>query len=97
MREVVISPAAIRQYKKLPATARSLLKRVIDERLGREDPTVEDRNRFRLRRPSTYADFELRIESWRVYYRVQEDFIYVELIGLKEGNKLIIEGREFVL
>ncbi len=97
MREVVFSLAAIRQYKKLPAAARSLLKRVIDERLGREDPRLEDRNRFRLRRPSPYADFELRVENWRVYYRVQEDFIYVELIGRKEGKKIIIEGRELVL
>ena len=58
---------------------------------------VEVHNRFRLRRLSPFADFELRIEIWRVYYRVQEDFIYVELIGRKEGNKLIIEGRELVL
>lgn len=67
------------------------------ERLGKEDPTQEDRNRFRLKRVSPYADFELRVEPWRVFYRVQESRVVVELIGRKRGNVLVIEGKEFHL
>jgi len=95
--EVVFSPAAVRQYKRLPAAARSLLKKEIYERLALEDPTEENRNRFRLRRLSPHADFELRVEPWRVFYRVQEDVVIVELIGRKKGNVLLIEGKEFKL
>jgi mRNA-degrading endonuclease RelE of RelBE toxin-antitoxin system len=97
MREVVFSPAAARQYKKLPAHARSLIKSRVSELLGGEDATEETRNRFRLRRQSLHADYELLVEPWRLYYRVRGDLVVVELIGRKEGNRLFIEGKEFRL
>ncbi|MBI4600334.1 MAG: type II toxin-antitoxin system RelE/ParE family toxin [Planctomycetes bacterium] len=97
MREVVLAPAAVRQFKRLPARVRSHLRSVMRELLELQDAAEETRNRFRLRRPSTHADFELRVESWRVFYRVGEDIIFVELIGEKRGNTLWIEGKEFVL
>lgn len=46
---------------------------------------------------SPYADFELRIESWRVFYRVKEEVVIVELIGRKKGNVVLIDGKEFEL
>jgi len=94
---VVFSPAATRQYKRLPAAARTLLKKEIREQLARQDAMEETRNRFRLRRFSPHADFELRVEPWRVFYRVQEDLVIVELIGRKRGDALLIEGKEFKL
>lgn len=97
MFEVVLSPAAVRQYKRLPASARSLLKKTLTERLANQDPREEDRNRFRLRRFSPNADFELRVEQWRVFYRVQGNLVMVELIGQKKGNVLIVGGKEFKL
>ena len=97
MNRVVFAPAALRQYKRLPAAARTLLKKEIREQLALQDPTVETRNRFRLRRLSPHADFELRIEPWRVFYRVQEERVVVELIGRKQGNVLLIGGKEFEL
>jgi mRNA-degrading endonuclease RelE of RelBE toxin-antitoxin system len=93
--QVVFSPAAVRHFKRLPAAVRSLLKKVIRERLAEQDPTEETRNRFRLRRLSEYADYELRVDSWRIFYRVQEKTVTVELIGLKKGNVLLIAGKEF--
>lgn len=95
MNRVVFSPAAVRQYRRLPAAARSLLRKEIYQRLACEDPSEQNRNRFRLRRVSPHADFELRVEPWRVFYRVQEDLVTVELIGRKKGNVLLIEGKEF--
>ena len=97
MNRVVFAPAALRQYKRLPAAARRLLKKEIREQLSAQDPTQETRNRFRLRRLSPHADFELRIEPWRVFYRVQQGMVIVELIGRKRGNKLLIDGKEFEL
>ena len=97
MHSLVFSPAALRQYKRLSARVRAWLKQTIYERLVQEDPAREDRNRFRLRRASAFADFELRVRQWRVFYRVQESVVTVELIGRKEGNSLFIEGKEFIL
>jgi len=96
-RRLVFSPAALRQYKKLPAHVRALLKSTMAQRLIQEDPTLEDRNRFRLRRASVHADYELRVEVWRVFYRVEVPRVVVELIGRKDGERLIIEGQEFAL
>ena len=97
MKRGAFSPAAVRQYKRLPAAARSLLKKEIHERLALQDATEETRSRFRLRRLSPHADFELRVEPWRVFYRVQEERVVVELIGRKRGDVLWIEGKEFEL
>jgi mRNA-degrading endonuclease RelE of RelBE toxin-antitoxin system len=94
---LIFSPAALRQYKKLSARTRARLKRALHERLILEDPAQEDCNRFRLRRASISADYELRVEQWRVFYRVQTSIVTVELIGRKEGNRLIIEGKEFAI
>jgi mRNA-degrading endonuclease RelE of RelBE toxin-antitoxin system len=94
---VVFAPAALRQYKRLPATARSLLKKEIRVQLALQDPTEETRNRFRLRRLSSHADFELRVEPWRVFYRVYEGTVIVELVRRKKGNVLLIGGKEFEL
>lgn len=77
------------------AAARSLLKEAIREQLAEHDPTEETRNRFRLRRISEFADYELRVDPWRVFYRVQHEVVTIELIGQKKGNVLLIGGKEF--
>ena len=97
MNEVVFSPAAVRQFKRLPVAARRLIKDTIRERLAEQDSTEEARNRFRLRRISEHADYELRVDPCRVFYRVQDQTVTVELIGRKKGNILLIEGKEFEL
>ena len=97
MNQVVFSPAAVRQFKRLPAAARSLLKAAVREQLAEQDPTAETRNRFRLRRISEFADYELRVDPWRVFYRVQDKVVTIELIGQKKGNVLLIGGKEFKL
>jgi hypothetical protein len=65
--------------------------------LEESDATEETRHRFRLRRPSEHADFELRVGDLRVFYRVVERRVQVVLIGLKAGNVLLVEGRRFTL
>ena len=97
MNEIVFSPAAVRQFKRLPAAARRLIKETIGKRLSEQNPTEETRNRFRLRRISEHADYELRVDPWRVFYRVEAKTVAVELIGEKKGNVLLIGGKEFKL
>ena len=91
---VHLSAEALRQFRKLPARARKLFKTALIERLERQDPTLADRNRFLLRRPSPYAAYELWVEPWRVFYRVVGEEVQVTLIGCKEGSRLIVEGEE---
>ena len=76
---------------------RGLPKEQIREQLGESDATRKTRNRFRLRRPSRFADYELRVRAWRVFYRVVEDTVQVALIGRKSGNFLIIDRKRFIL
>ena len=87
----------VRQFKRLRAAARKLIKETIRERLLEQDPREETRNRFRLRRISEHANYELRVDPWRVFYRVQDKTVTVEQIGQKKGNVLLIEGKEFKL
>ena len=47
--------------------------------------------------PRRFADYELRIRDWRVFYRVVDDRVQVALIGRKRGNALIIDRKRFVL
>ena len=66
-------------------------------RLSEDDATIETRNRFRLRRPSDFADFELRVDDLRVFYRVPDNQVNVVLIGKKQGSHLVIGGKRFTL
>jgi mRNA-degrading endonuclease RelE of RelBE toxin-antitoxin system len=95
--EVLFSSAAVCQFKRLAAAARKLIKETIRGSLSEQDPTEEARNRFRLRRISEHADYELPVDPWCVFYRVEENTVTVELIGQKKGNVLLIGGKEFKL
>ena len=94
---MVLSPDAVRQFRRLRAYERSTLRDAFHLHLAEEDATEETRRRFRLRRPSEAADFELRVGDLRAFYRVVGDRVEVVLIGRKKGNELIIDGERFVL
>lgn len=96
-RRVVLSPDAVRQLGVLRAHDRRLVKDQIRAQSGESDAMQETRNRFRLRRPSRFADYELRIRDWRVFYRVTDETVQVVLLGRKSGNSLIIDRKRFIL
>jgi len=57
---------------------------------------IETRNRKRLR-PNPLAGWELRVGAIRVFYDLapgNPNVVLIVAIGLKQGNKLIIEGNE---
>jgi mRNA-degrading endonuclease RelE of RelBE toxin-antitoxin system len=95
--DVVFAPAAVRQFKKLRKATRVFLREAVRVHLVDSDPAQTTRNKFRLRRASPFADYELRVEQWRVFYRLDGERVLVTLIGEKRGDALIVEGEELKL
>jgi hypothetical protein len=73
----------------------------IRQQLVEDDPLAETRNKFALEPSAETADYELRVGDLRVLYRVEKEEpqlrVIVAIIGRKYGNKLIVEGEEFLL
>jgi mRNA-degrading endonuclease RelE of RelBE toxin-antitoxin system len=97
VRDVRFTPDAVRQFKKLPKATRALIKEAVRTHLLGADPAQETRNKFRLRRISPFADYELRSGPWRVFYRLDGEHVLVTLIGEKRGAALVVEGEELKL
>ena len=91
---VLFTADALRQFKKLQKAVRPAIKEAIRKQLIEADPEETTRNKFRLRRPSEHADYELRAGDWRIFYRVERDNVLVTLLGEKRGEKLFVDGRE---
>jgi mRNA-degrading endonuclease RelE of RelBE toxin-antitoxin system len=52
-----------------------------------------------LLRPNPLGAWELRVQRFRVLYNVDQDTVtvFVVAVAIKEGNRFIIEGEEYVL
>lgn len=78
------------------------IQKTIDEQL-RYEPEVETRKRKPLEQPTAFeATWEIRFgvnNRFRVFYQTDQvrGEVYVLAIGVKLGNRLFIEGKEFVL
>ena len=61
-------------------------------------PIEETRNRKKLR-PNQLAEWELRMDRFRVFYDVdtEKQRVIIEAIGYKRGNQLFIRGEEYTL
>ena len=76
-----------------------LIEKTIDEQLS-YTPEQETRNRKPLERPTSFgATWELRFgpnNRFRVFYEVDavERIVQILAIGVKEGNRLFIGGKE---
>ena len=62
------------------------------------EPTTETRNRKRLR-PNELAEWEVRIDDFRVFYDVDQEnkLVNIAAVGYKEGSQLFIRGKEYKL
>jgi hypothetical protein len=96
-RAVGLTVDAVNHFKALTAAERSRLKATMQAALGEDDARVENKNRFRLRTPSRYFEFELRDGDLRVFYRVEECQVIVHAIARKRGSQLLIAGRKVTL
>ena len=97
MYEVVFADEAVRLFRKFPKSVRASIKEGIRRHLADADPRQPSRNKFRLRRASPFAEYGLRLDRWRIFYRVQDERVEVILIGEKRGDKLLIGGEDFML
>ena len=97
-REPRLSPDAVRQLERLRADEQRIILDGIKTHLVSGDPLAATRNKFRLRRTSDWADYELRLGDLRVFYRVDgSKLATIMLIGRKKGNVLMVDGEEFEL
>jgi mRNA-degrading endonuclease RelE of RelBE toxin-antitoxin system len=86
------------QLRALTARQRSIVFDAIDEQLSHE-PAVETRNRKPMR-PNPIAPWELRVSQIRVYYDPREEpqqVVTILAVGVKDGNRVLIGGREVSL
>lgn len=96
-RAIKLGHDAVRQFAALSAAERSRLAAAMQAALGEDDANIENKNRFRLRRPSGQFEFEFRDGNLRVFYRVGDREVLVDAIGRKRGNQLFIGGRSVTL
>ena len=95
-RDPIFSPDAVRQLKKLRTYDRRAVLDGVQGHLVEAEPDVAMRNKFKLRRTSEFADFELRLGDLRVFYRIEAaGDVVINVIGIKKGNTLIVEGEGF--
>ena len=96
-RVVKLGPEAVRQFRALSAAERSRLAAATQAALGEDDASAQNKNRFRLRRPSGQSEFEFRDGDLRVFYRVEATKVLIDAIGRKRGNQLFIGGKRVTL
>ena len=60
---------------------------------------AEQTGNKKLLRDNPVADWELRVEPFRVFYEVDEKkrIVRVLAVGTKQGNKLFVAGQEIVI
>ena len=93
MYEIEFTPEAVEDLKALRKFEQEEVVEGIESQL-RHDPTVETRNRKKLR-PNNVAAWELRIGRFRVFYNVDQAvrIVSIEAVGFKVGNLLFVRGK----
>lgn len=96
--EIEVTREAEAHLEWLSARDRATLLDAVERRLTYE-PTVENRNRKRLR-PNPLAPWELRVGHLRVYFDVAEEprrLVTIQAVGIKDRDRLLIGGEEVEL
>ena len=87
----------VRTYRKFEQTQ---IFDAIEEQLRHHDPATETRSRKRLSE-NELADWELRVQDFRVFYDVVEEeadrSVKIKAVGHKQHNKLFVGGTEVKL
>ena len=93
MYDLEFAPAAIEDLKSFRKFEQQIIVSGIETQLKYE-PTTITRNRFKMQ-PNDVAEWELRIDKFRVFYNVEEavKIVSIETIGFKQGNQLFIRGK----
>jgi mRNA interferase RelE/StbE len=81
--EIILSPQAIADLKRLPARTRAELRDQIEFHL-RHEPTKGSRSRIKRLRGLRRPQFRLRVGDIRVFYDVEETEVQILTIVTKE-------------
>jgi mRNA-degrading endonuclease RelE of RelBE toxin-antitoxin system len=94
MYEIKFQPNALDDLKSLRKFEQQQVLGSVETQLHQQ-PTVETRNRKRLR-PNETAEWEPRVGQLRVFYNADEQqlIVRIEAVGLKVGNLLFIRGEK---
>ena len=97
MYEIELTASAKNDLRALRKRDQRLVVDGIEKQLEHE-PTRETRNRKRLR-PNQLAEWEVRVDRFRVFYDVDDavKMVKVAAVGYKNGDRLIIRNKEFEL
>ena len=100
---VILAPEALQHIKALERRHHRMILDKLDEQLSYE-PHVETRNRKPLEGSTLFGEgaWELRFgpdNCFRAFYGFDLEALLVEVfaIGLKEGSRLFIGGKEVIL
>ncbi|MEK6285367.1 MAG: type II toxin-antitoxin system RelE/ParE family toxin [Acidobacteriota bacterium] len=100
--ELIFAPETVDHLDAIERKYHGLIERTLDEQLS-YTPEKETRNRKPLEPPAPFeATWELRFgpkNRFRVFYEVdlEDSTVDVLAIGVKEGNRLFIGGKEILL
>lgn len=91
---IEFSPEALDDLRWFKRPEQTAILASIEANLGYE-PTLETRNRKRLR-PNDMAEWELRVDQYRVFYNVAAvvRIVSIAAIGVKLGNRLRFRGEK---
>ncbi|MBI4203359.1 MAG: hypothetical protein HY532_09640 [Chloroflexi bacterium] len=95
MYRIEYSPRAVDHLQGLTARNRAIVHGEVQRQLV-DQPDVPTRNR-KLLRANELAVWEMRIDTFWVYYDVQaepETVVKIRAIGVKRGNQIFIAGKE---
>jgi mRNA-degrading endonuclease RelE of RelBE toxin-antitoxin system len=97
MFKIELTPEAIEDLRAFRKQVRKRIIAEIESQLEHQ-PQEETRNRKKLR-PNELAEWELRIDKFRVFYDLDEEkqVVKIEAVGYKKGSALFIHGEEYEL
>jgi mRNA-degrading endonuclease RelE of RelBE toxin-antitoxin system len=100
--DISYDQATKKHLRAIEAKYHSLIRTAIEEQLQHE-PGKDTRNRKPLRQPAPFeATWEIRFgpdNCFRVLYGIDEEHrqVQIQAIGVKEGNRLLVAGKEVEL
>jgi mRNA-degrading endonuclease RelE of RelBE toxin-antitoxin system len=100
--DIAYDRATKKHLRAIEAQYHALIRAKIEEQLQLE-PGKETRNRKPLRQPAPFeATWEIRFgpnNCFRVLYGIDEENreVQIQAIGVKEGNRLLVAGKEVEL
>ena len=97
MFRITFTPEAIDDLRQLRKYHQRQIVAAIETQLVYQ-PDHETRNRKQLR-PNRLAEWELRVDEFRVFYDVDtaSQAVKIEAVGSKQGNTLFLHGEEYEL